>query len=371
MRVIVEEAITGIILDRDLPVQDLSVVKLLSGPATVTFVLKWGTTDIKLKAYGHMLHIEERVGGVNRILASAIVQPSEIDENGDLKVTALGFSSYIDGIPWLDNYNPISVDPFAIVQRIWNHVQSQPNGNIGVVVTPASSGTFLLPGFGFDGETLNIEFFAIFVRATDYTDCLQQMNKLARDIPFDYQEISAWNVTRTAVTRELRMSYPRRGVRQPNLAFVLRENVIGATPTPEAEIDYISSVIIQSWWPGRTYNTTFTNPPVNRYRRVLLEQDTLINSRERSAAWGKRKLTRKQIPPHWSQITIDMNHPNAPYGTFELGDEIMVQGYMPWTGEIKEWHRIMGWTVDDGSSIMTIDLKHVDAFNYDPIQFNG
>lgn len=374
MRFIVEEAITKNIVERDLQVLDPQVIRPLSGPATISFTIAYGTTDVKLLAFGHLIHVEEKWGNTTRIIASGIVQPApdtEIDDAGNMKVTARGFSSYLDGIPWLDNYNPVVVDPFAIVQRIWNHVQSQPNGNIGVTVQPASSGTFMLPGFGFDGETLTIEFFAIFIRATDFNDCMEQMNKLARDIPFDYTEISTWNPERTVVNKVLQLEYPRRGVEQPNISFVLGENVVGATPVAETEIDYISSVIIQSWWPGKTYSATFTNPPVNRFRRVLLEQDTLVNSRERSAALARRKLTRKQIPPHWSQITVEREHPNAPLGTYELGDDILVEGFLPWTGNIREWHRIMGWTVDDVSGTIVLDLKHRDAFNYDPIQFQG
>lgn len=375
MRFIVEQARTGLIQSRDLIVQEPQVVMMLSGPSNVTFKVKYGEPSgegIDWKAYGQIVHVEEtsQVTGQREIIASAITQPGEIDpETGDIVVTAKGFSCYPDKLPWLDNWNPIAVDPFEVVHRIWNHVQSYAHGNIGVTVTPAESNTLLLPGFYFDGTEFVIDFFAYFVRAADYRDCMEEINNLARDIPFDYIERSAWNNNRTAINKTLELAYPRRGVVHGDISFKIGENVIQATPSQETEIDWCSDVIVRGWFPGKVYSSSFSNADPYRFRRVIKEEDAMINSRERSAVWAKRKLTRRLVPKHWSSMVIDMYHPSAPWGSYELGDDIFIQGVMPFTGKIAEWHRIISMAPDPQTGRVELTMKHVDAFNYDMIDF--
>lgn len=375
MRFIVEEAVTRNILSRDLEVLEPKVVCNLSGPATVEFTLKYlnpTAMEIDWKAYGQIIHVEETFNGVRKIIASAITEPAELDEaTGDLKIKAIGFSGYAKGIPWLDNWNPVIVDPFEVVERIWDHIQSYPNGNLDVTVSPTDSGTFLLPGFGFDGTELVIEFFAYFVRAVDFRDCADEINKLARDMPFDYLEQSAWNVGRTQIDKTLALGYPKLGVQRTELAFRLGENVMSAKPKAEAEIQWVSDVITRGWFPGRVYSSTFTNADPKRFRRVIREEDAKINSRERAAIWAKRHLTRRQVPNYWETITIDAHHPSAPMGTWELGDEIFIQGYMPWIGKVEAWHRIMSYTYDANTGQCELTLKHEGAFNYDPLEFES
>lgn len=375
MRYIVEEANTGVIVSRDLQVREPKLICKLTGAAELEFGIAFmdpSADGINFKAYSHLIHVEKDVNGVRKILASCIVQPTEIDpQSGQLKIRALGFSSYAKDIPWLQNYNPIAIDPFAIVQRIWNHIQSYPNANLGVTVTPADSGTLMLPGFGFDGVELVIDFFAIFVRAIDFRDCGDEINKLARDIPFDYLEVSEWNAGRTAVNKRLELSYTHRGVQKTALSFRFKENVLSGSPVPESEIEWVSDVIVRGWFPGRVYSSQLSNADPKRYRRVIKEEDAKINSKERSAVWALRKLTRRQVPHYWGSITIDMYHPNAPFGSWELGDSIFVEGFMPWVGMVKEWHRIISYSIDEAKGRCELQLKHEGAFNYDPLEFEG
>lgn len=372
MKIIVEEARTGKILSRDVRTADKpKVVVNLSGACVIEFSVAWGEPSVEgidFKSFGQWIHVEEYVGSQRKIIAASLVREAVPQQDGTLKVRAEGYSSYPQGIPWLENYNPVVVDPFAIVHRIWNHVQSYTHGNLGVTVTPAESGTFLLPGFGFDGIELVLDFFAIYVRAADYKDCGEEMVKLAKDIPFDYLETASWNAERTAISKNLQLSYPKRGVRRNELAFRLGENVLAAAPQPESEIEWTSDVIVRGWFPGRVYSSQFTNNDNTRYRRVIMEDDAKINSNERAQVWAKRQLTRRQVPNYWSTIMIDMNHPNAPFGSWELGDEIFVEGFMPWVGEVRAWHRILSYSYNENGAL-ELQLRHEGAFNYDPLEF--
>jgi hypothetical protein len=377
VRYIVEQAVTGVIQSRDLQVINPKIVINLSGAAVIEFEVPYDTSadiiaaGIDFKAYGQYVYCEENtVAGQRQIVAFGITQPCTVDpDTGNMKVSIAGPSNYLKNIPWLDNYNPIAIDPFAVAARIWNHVQTQTHGNIGITLEPASSGTLLLPGFGFDGTELSINFFAYFVRAADFRDCGDEFNKLARDIPFDYIETAAWNGSYTAINKKIVMSYPRRGSMRTDLAFRFGENILNGSPATEAEIKWVSDVIVKGWFPGKVYSSTLSNADPTRFRRVIKEDDAKINSKERAEVWAARKLQRRQIPNYWSSITIDMDHPSAPFGSWQLGDDIYVEGVMPWVGDVKDWHKVLSATIEPDKRHVTLGLMHTGAFNYDPITF--
>ena len=373
-RYIVEEARTGEILTRDLVVNKARVMRTLSGPSYVEFDVDYhdpSVAGIYFKPWGHWIHVEAEILGERRIFASTLVQPSTVDKKtGVLKLKGQGFSAYPKGMPMLFNWNPIAVDVFEVVHHIWDHLQGYPNGDLRVDVTPAESGLIMLPGYAFDGEIWNLDFFAEFIRATDRLDCGDHINGLAKDTPFDYREQSAWNEDRTEIERVLEMAHPRLGALQENLTFVINENVYEAEAHVETEIDWISDIGVAGWFPGKEYSVELTNADPHRYRRYLAEDDAKINSTERAAAWAHRRLTRRQTPAYWESIVVDMYHPNAPFGYYDVGDSIVVQGFMPWVGEVSQEHKVMSIIVSEDEGRCELKLKAEGAFNYDPIIFD-
>jgi hypothetical protein len=373
-RFIVEEKDTGIIV-RDLIVRNAKVMRVLSGACVIQGDIhpeEPSAKDIYFKPWKHWIHVEKKIAGVRKIWASGLVQPSQIDQKtGMIKLEAKGFADYPKGLPWLENWNPLACDAFEGVHKIWAHLQSYPQGNLGVTVSPAESGIIMLPGYAFDGNIFNLNFWAEFIRAVDKQDCGKYIDKMARDIPFDYMEKSAWNAGRTAVTKEIVLGYPKCGVDQPNLVFAQHENVIEFKPHLETEIDWASDAIVDGWWPGKQYSSTFTNADTGRYRRTIYQDDARINSNERAAVWARRKLTRRQTPAYWESIIVDMNHPNAPFGSCDVGDRIMVRGEMPLVGDVVQQHKIIAIAVEEASGTCMYTLKAEGAFNYDPIFFQG
>ncbi|MET7808652.1 hypothetical protein [Micromonospora chersina] len=64
------------------------------------------------------------------------------------RVEAAGISTYPHGMPYLGEYRQASVDPAEAIRHIWTHLQSFPNGNLGVQVvgsTPARVGSTATP----------------------------------------------------------------------------------------------------------------------------------------------------------------------------------------------------------------------------------
>lgn len=374
-RFIVEEARTGTILCRDLVVSKTKILRALSGAANIQFDVNYhdqSAKDIEFKPWGQLIHVEKEVLGNRIIWATGIVQPSKVDKKtGVMHLEAKGFSSYAKGMPWLENWNPLACDVFEVVHKIWTHLQSYSAANLGIEVYPAESGIVMLPGYAFDGNILNLDFFAEFIRASDKQDCGDHIDKLARDTPFDYVEQSEWNIDRTAIHKKIYLGFPKAGVDQDNLMFILNENVIEASPHIETQIDWVSDVIVDGWFPGSVYSSQLTNADPKRFRRVVNQDDARINSNERAAAWTKRKLTKRQTPSYWDSVIVDMGHPNAPFGTYDVGDRIWVQGYMPFIGDVKQQHKILAIAVDEEKGVCELTLMAEGAFNYDPIFYQA
>ena len=377
MRFTVIEVNSNTILSRDLVVLEPTVMISLSAPSRCSFKVPQSeqydtAAGINWKTWGQWIIPEIEIAGVPRCLGAQLINKCDIDpQSGNLMIEGIGFMGYPKGIPWLENFNPIAVDPAEVIQRIWAHLQDHVNANLGVDVLPALTGTQMLPGYSFDGSTLNFDFFAMFIREVDFQDCGDVINSLARDIPLDMMEEVEWDGTRSTVSKVVRLGYPSLGVQQDSLSFVVGENVIVAEKAEELEIEPVTDVIIRGWRPGKTYSSRLTNDDMTRVRRTIMEEDASIDSTERAEAWAKRRLTRRNIPVSFKKITIDPSHPNAPLNAFNVGDTILVQGKnYPWIGDISEQHRITGMTFKDNEPTVELELKVEGAFNYDPITYD-
>lgn len=372
------EANTGRILARDLVVMQPQVVRNLSAPAQMQFKVTQGESDasafgVDFKPMGQHVIAEIEVDGVRKIFADCYITNTTVDaQSGDMQIQATGFMGYGKGIPWLENFNPIAVDPFELAQRIWAHLESFSNAQLNCQPLPASSGTQMIPGYSYDGSTLSFNFYAVFIRAVDFNDCYDYLTALARDIPFDIIEVSEWDSDRTKVTRTLQLGYPEGGVQQDYLSFRLGENVIVATQADDLDIGSTSDIIIRSYEPGKVISSQLTNADPTCLRRTVMEEDAFIESDERAAALAKRKLTRRNIPTSFKKIVVDPNHPNAPYGQWDVGDSIYIQAEnYPWVGNIEQWHRITSINYDESKCLMELDVMVDGAFNYDPIEYLG
>lgn len=165
LRFTVIEVNTNNILTRDLVVKQPEVTVNLSGPSRVSFSIDQGqqytsSYGIDWKNYGQWIIPElmtDQFGPV--VLGAQLVTDNKVDpQSGDLQIDGTGFLGYPKEIPWLENYNPIAVDPAEVIQKIWAHLQSFPNANLGVDVQPSTTGTQMLPGYGFDGNIFSVDF---------------------------------------------------------------------------------------------------------------------------------------------------------------------------------------------------------------------
>jgi hypothetical protein len=100
------------------------------------------------------------------------------------------------------------------------------------------------------------------------------------------------------------------------------------------------------------------------------ETDLNIDSNERAKAWAKRKLTRRQFPDQFESLIIDPYHPNAPFGSFDVGDIIRIVGPIPWVSDnVDVKHKVLAHTWDEKSGQVELRTMAEGSFNYDPIEY--
>lgn len=127
----------GAWVDNDLPLEEAEVSTAVSGPASIRGTLPPSyPLKSSLKEWGSMVIAQY---GEQEPVA-CIIDGLTTSEDGSLEVEAGGFSQYPDGQPWVGTeFSSTSVDPMDIVRRVWAHLQSLPEGNLGVVVAPTTS----------------------------------------------------------------------------------------------------------------------------------------------------------------------------------------------------------------------------------------
>lgn len=377
LRFTVIEVNSDTILTRDLVVKEPKVRPVLSGPCTMEFKVDQNeqvlsSAGITWKDNGQLVVCEIEIDHVQIIFCWGLTSNCKVDQTtGELDVQVTGMLGYPQNRPYLENFNPIAVDPFEIAARIWAHLGSFSNANLGITVQPASSGTQMLPGFSYDGNILNFDFFAVFYRATDLNDSGDIINGLAHDIPFDMVEKAVWNSDRTALVKWIQLGYPQGGLEQDSLTFRLGVNMIKGEVMEWPDIKQVTDVIVRGWLPGKVYSSELANADPTVYRTTILEEDAQIDSTERAAAQAKKKLTRRNIPISFKNITIDANHPDGPLGSFDVGDSIYIYApNYPWYGTIEGWHRVTYIDYDQEKGQAEVGTKVTGAWDYDPIEFD-
>jgi hypothetical protein len=357
-----QRAVTNVILDRDVPLT-LSAPphRDLSGPGNLDAVV---TPELMaqiasdgrplLDEWSTIIYAEAddqiRWGGILQSLSY---------EGSTAVCNFAGFTSYLSGIPFLGNISAglattsgktttISpqVDTFDVVRSIWSHVQAQPDGNLGMVVDTEKSGIMLGAKDGTDPYQL------VYWEAPD---CGQEIDTLAQTAPFDYTETHSWtDATKTAVHHQLNLGYPRLGRRRTDLRFVQGENISQPVQPSMMGTDFANEVYSIGKGEGRKALRSRMVQRDGRLRRVYVMNQTGVGSQARLDTSTRTQLKARTQAARAMLVAV-REHPNAPVGSWALGDDILVKATLPWVGDFSAWHRVVGDDMQpNGESILTL-----------------
>lgn len=376
-RLIAQNIFTKQFIHWDLPVDDATIRRTISGPTIITAAINTENQSLQsldppLEPNATWIHVEE--DGV--ILASGILLPFGDDNSAKTRtIEAEGPSTYPHWITYQgEPFYGVQVDPADMVRKIWEHVQSYEDGDLGVQVsntkTPVLIGTEPENVDFETGEGEDVAFIAgpYMLNFWAVKNCGTEIANLCKETPIEYREHSQWNPTKTDVIHRIELGYPRIGGQRIELGFREGENFYNLIPEyPENKDTYASEVIVVGAGDGPdaireiTYGRTF--PPRLRKTHVLQNED--ITSHERAKAMSQFEFRRRRLT-HYEikSITIDTTHPNARYGTYHEGDDILVEGYIQYIGKIADLHRIVSHTYNPRHKTATLELKPSESFAY-------
>lgn len=342
---------TETLLDPDLPLEKVTIEDMLSGDGSVH-----GQID---PVYARLLGPDDEP--ILREWSTAIYAENDGDIRGGGILThsgfngpnwtleATGFTGYGRDMPYTGGgYKGIRVDPLHVVRVIWDHIQSHPGGNLGLTFDQTTTkgevsiGTELRQ-VEFDTQEGPVSFEAGPYKLNWYQnhDLQGDVDDLAEETPFDYHERHFWDGD--TIRHHVDLGYPRLGRRRNDLRFVYGANVFDPVALDRDGTLYASGTLVLGAGEGASMIHSLREPPTrpgNRLRRVAVVVDDTIKS--------KRRATRRaDAENQWRKRLADVDsivvqdHPNAPLGAAQVGDEIRIEGEGDWIG-IDMWVRILG-----------------------------
>ena len=351
-----QAAVSGAWLDLDLqlrveagPRHELSGGGSMSGFLSAGDPLvKWVSGRPQIDPWSVYLYEERdgilRWGGVVRRTRPA---------GSELFVEASGFSSYPNGMPYTGSlYSSTSVNPMTVVGVIWSHLQAQPDGNLGMLLVNQGTCPVRL---GSKEQPYQLAWW-------EAPDLGSELSQIATQTPLDMVERHSWTGP-TTVKHELIVSYPRAGRRRSDLVFT-PDNSRAAVELERDGDTFANNALVVGKGEGAKSIIGRSGIRDGRLRRVAVYVDKLTSTKARADALALRERNVRQLSSVVSSITVQ-DHPNAPLGSWALGDDIYVETEMPHVGEYRGWHRVVGWEMLPGSdSAASLSLQPAESFHY-------
>lgn len=358
-RYIAQRAVTGEFLDMELPLSRDELRWELSGAGSLRGTIAPDVGSMRapdgrllLEEWGTLIYAEAdgeiRWGGI--VVASGF-------DGAAWKVEAAGFATYPHGIPYAGTYSQIGVDPADVVAHLWGHLQGYADGNLGVTVTgaktPARLGT---PATTVDGKAAD----PYELNWWEAPDCGREIEALAGQTPFDFTERHFWDGD--TIGHELVIGYPRLGRRRTDLSFIQGDNVSSVvTPSLDGE-DFANEVVGIGAGEGPKAVRRSTAVRDGRLRRTAVHTAKAVTSTARMDTLIRAQLQRRQNTLTIDSVTV-RDHPNARIGSWNVGDDVLIEATIPWLGDVSLWCRITGWELL-GEHTANLSLTRSDAFTY-------
>lgn len=376
-RLIAQDIFTKKFVHWDLPVGSISIKKTISGPQIISAIVSTEIESLRdlnppLEPDRTWIHFEED----GQIRASGILLPFTDDNKGKTRtIEAEGPSTYPHWRYYQDEaYQGIQVDPADMIRKLWDHVQDSSYGDLGVIIddtlTPVRIGTEPENVEFETGEGEQVSFVAgpYALNFWSVTNCGDEIDKLCKETPIEYLEREAWNSSKTDVLHYIDLFYPRAGRRRDDLGFREGENFIDLIPAySENKEIYASRVIVVGAGdgPDAIRETVSAVPnPARLLKEVVIQKEDITN-KERALAIAQFEFRRRALSKYEIQsITIDTTHINAPFGSFQEGDDILVEGVVQYIGQIADLHRIVSYTYNPLQKQAILDLKPSESFDY-------
>lgn len=393
---------TETFLDYDLPLAGAEIHRELSGPGGLSGTISPEVAALKgpdgepiLQPWSTVIYAEE--SGVIR--DGAILE--SLTENGpDLDLDAVGFTGYAKDEPYTSVYTVYETDALAVARHVWAHIQSKRGGNLGIEVDDTRSGVLLgipedpkltaaksaegsaLAAYDAKRKAYNANKSAAnkkamedakkaLDKAKDTTSKIKdgeakpyvlnwwetfdlggELDALAADTPFDYRMEHSWSGDE--VKHFLRLGYPLLGRRRHDLRFMVGENVYTVPQVERNGEDYADTVVVLGAGEGRKMVRATASNVSGRLHRTKIHEDKSLRTTARAQRVASALLKAYSGEPQVTELEV-VDHPNARLGSYDVGDEILVQHPDGWS-DVAVWSRIISISFHPESGSASLEL---------------
>lgn len=191
------------------------------------------------------------------------------------------------------------------------------------------------------------------------------MDNMAVSTPFDYQEVHAWNATHTDVLHGINFGYPRLGTKREELKFEQHANIVDSITISEPEDIFVTDVIIKGAGEGVDQIYVWVGATLwDRLRRCVVITDEQIVDAQMAYDIANTEILRRLYARGIEKLVIEAFHLYAPLGSFDVGDDILVDAMIPFVGEFLLWHRITAMEYDRDAGLITLEVARSESFRY-------
>ncbi|MFB7403393.1 hypothetical protein ACFCZR_24770 [Streptomyces rubiginosohelvolus] len=243
-------------------------------------------------------------------------------------------------------------DAYDVVRHIWAHLQSYKRGALGVTLDKHDSGYLL--GASDGDDPWNLLWWEI-------PDCGSTVDDVMRLAKADYVERHAWDGTKEKMLHHIDLGTRRLGRTRSDLRFAQGENIVESA-TPQGQGDYYANnVYVLGKGSGKKTAHVRVVVDDKRLRRARVISRKSTANIKTLTAYGQSERAR-----HSDMLTVPSiavrQHPNAPLGSWALGDRILIQIEVPWIGELALWHRVVAEEIDPAAGVAVLSLTRADFY---------
>lgn len=191
------------------------------------------------------------------------------------------------------------------------------------------------------------------------------IDQLGNDCPFDYVEECGYSdpTVKNVVWHRIRCQSPQIGDRL-SLNLTMGENIVEVGAFEEPDDAYADSAYVKGAGEGPDSILGYSGTTVaDRLRMPTVVTDkTLMTERAAVSKAASTVAARLAAIEELEQIAVNVRHPNSPWGTFRVGDEVLPRVRLPYIGVFAQWHRITQIEYDPEAGIAVLNLTRRAGF---------
>ena len=345
----------------DLPLADVQIDDVLSGDNGLSGTLSPEHPWLR-DFYGDPKAAEWKTaiwaiaGG--QIQGGGIVNNVDIQDQ-QMTLECVGFTGYLKDLPYVGSTHFVETDVLDIVRHIWDHVQSQPHGNLDLQVDQRDSGVSVgidmaQQEFGTESGPLIYEdqaYKLAWYQDHDLSGNFQELLTLA-GIDFHERHVLELNGTishyldfgsgkpPTAAGYDgYQPPIPKIG-RVHGGRFVIGENIYKIPAVARNGAAYATEILYLGAGEGAAMVRGGAWREPEGLRRVSVLSDTDVRSAAQANSRSQAELAWRSNLGSVTEIAL-IDHSNAPVGSVSVGDTIRLQGDAGWV-DLNSTYRVIG-----------------------------